>query len=99
MKNTRNFDEELFKENNDHCYSTRARAWAFRTGCKSKSLDIFDRPETLTTTQSFTNPSPVPSITRRQLSRVKSLASIPENSVHQSAQVGVYPLKISMTPF
>lgn len=89
MKSTRDFDEELFKENNDYCYSTnstglsraaRARAGAFRNGCKSKSLDIFDRPVTLATTQSMSTPS----ISRRQISRVKSLASIPENSVEQS---------------
>ena len=86
MKNTRDFDEELFKENNDYCYSTngkglsRARASAFRNGCKSKSLDFFDRPVTLTATQSMSTPS----ISRRQISRVKSLASIPENSVEQS---------------
>ena len=86
MRNTRNFDDELFKENNDHCYSknrtvvSRARTLAFRNGCKSKSLDIFDRPGSLATTQSMSTPS----ISRRQLSRVKSLASIPENSVEQA---------------
>ena len=86
MRNTRNIDEELFKENNDHCYTkhttgvSRARTLAFRNGCKSKSLDIFDRPGSLATTQSMSTPS----ISRRQLTRVKSLASIPENSVQQT---------------
>ena len=86
MKSARDFDQELFKENNDHCYSTnskgpsRTRARALRIGCKSKSLDIFDRPMTLATTQSISTSS----ISRRPISRVKSLASIPENSVEQS---------------
>ena len=49
------------------------RSSIFKQGIKSKSLDIFDR---LDLTSVSSQPAP-----RRQLSRVRSLASIPEHSI------------------
>ena len=87
MKKTQQQEDELFRVNNDHRYCNIAaprpapahkRALAFKYGSKSKSLDTFDRPDV----QRAPAPSPAPaSNNRRELFRVKSLASIPEHSV------------------
>ena len=95
--NTVDRDDELFKENNDQFFSNHSdnnqfinitnnfgdiakdnlrkskRSNIFKQGIKSKSLDIFDRPD-------LSSVSSQPS-SRRQLSRVRSLASIPEHSI------------------
>ena len=52
------------------------RSIIFKQGIKSKSLDFFDRPDL-----SSVSSSSQPAAPRRQLSRVRSLASIPENSI------------------
>ena len=85
MKKNQQQEEELFRVNNDHRYCNIAaprpapahkRALAFKYGSKSKSLDTFDRPDVQRA------PAPAPaSNNRRELFRVKSLASIPEHSV------------------
>ena len=89
MKKTQQQEDELFRVNNDHRYCNIAaprpapahkRALAFKYGSKSKSLDTFDRPDV----QRAPAPAPAPapaSNNRRELFRVKSLASIPEHSV------------------
>ena len=87
MKKTQQQEDELFRVNNDHRYSNipaprpapaHKRALAFKYGSKSKSLDTFDRPDV----QRAPAPAPAPaSNNRRELFRVKSLASIPEHSV------------------
>ena len=83
MKKTQQQEDELFRVNNDHRYCNIAaprpapahkRALAFKYGSKSKSLDTFDRPDVQRA------PAPA-SNNRRELFRVKSLASIPEHSV------------------
>ena len=95
--NTVDRDDELFKENNDQFFYNHSdniqfinitnnvgdiakdnlrkskRSNIFKQGIKSKSLDIFDRPD-------LSSVSSQPS-SRRQLSRVRSLASIPEHSI------------------
>ena len=87
MKKTQQQEDELFRVNNDHRYCNipaprpapaHKRALAFKYGSKSKSLDTFDRPDV----QRAPAPAPAPtSNNRRELFRVKSLASIPEHSV------------------
>ena len=66
------------------------RALAFKYGSKSKSLDTFDRPDVQRAPPPPPPPPPPPapppapapaSNNRRELFRVKSLASIPEHSV------------------
>ena len=89
-------NDELFKENNDQYFYDHSvnnkcvdvkptsdsakdnpkiskRSSIFKQGIKSKSLDFFDRPDL-----SSVSSQPAP---RRQLSRVRSLASIPEHSI------------------
>ena len=50
------------------------RSFLFKNGIKSKSLDIFDRPDSTAET----------SRRRSQLKRFRSLASIPEHSIQAS---------------
>ena len=89
MKKTQQQEDELFRVNNDHRYcnipATRPapahkRALAFKYGSKSKSLDTFDRPDVQRAPAPAPPPAPA-SNNRRELFRVKSLASIPEHSV------------------
>ena len=60
----------------DNARDKSKRSIIFKQGIKSKSLDFFDRPDL-----SSVSSSSQPAAPRRQLSRVRSLASIPENSI------------------
>ena len=80
VKKYKNEKRDLFIENNDlFCENIdnrlkQRRTDAFKHGVKSKSLDIFDRPSS---DNCVTN-------SKRQITRVRSLASIPEHSVQVS---------------
>ena len=81
---------DLFIENNDlFCENIvnnlkQRRTDAFKQGVKSKSLDIFDRPS---------SDGNVSTGSKRQITRVKSLASIPEHSVQVLNMNVLYILK------